>query len=127
MAGRRSDLDGVAWAVQSAGDGFDLPVRHFPDIVAAFARPATIEIDGQAALCEPLNVINVTYRCIAVRVSAHPIPEHDQLPKEPVELPAERITTDNRSSIWLGVEPAHHFRPLLLNRMSRASSVGSGP
>ena len=37
VAGGRSDLDGVACAVQSAGDWFDRPAAHFPDIVAALA------------------------------------------------------------------------------------------
>ena len=40
------DLDLVELAVEPAGDGFDFPAGHFAGIVAAFAFPAAVGIDG---------------------------------------------------------------------------------
>ena len=73
VAGWGGDLDRVAPAVQAAGDGFDLPARHLPQVVAPFAGATAVRVDGQAIVGAALNVINVADRRITERIPAAPI------------------------------------------------------
>jgi hypothetical protein len=100
------DLDGVGLPIQSGGDDLDLPARHFSDIVAAFAFPTAVGVDGQAAVCVALNVVNVPDRRLTVRIPAFPVPPHDQLSKVTVEVAAMRISTSQRPADRQGVESA---------------------
>jgi hypothetical protein len=121
------DLDCVALAVQPATSNFDLPARHLAGIVAAFALPATVGIDGQATIGVALDVVDVANRRITEWVAASPIPPHDQLPDVAVEVAAVRIPTNQRPPTGAAYSRRHHNRPLLVASRSRARSISMIP
>jgi hypothetical protein len=106
VAGLGGDFDGVVLAVQAAGGRVDVPVGHFSGAVAAFAGAAAVGVYGQAAVGEALDMVDMTDRCVTVRISAASIPQLDQLLEESVEVAAQRGTTDDRSTQWGGVQAA---------------------
>ena len=106
MAGWCGDRDGMLVAVQAAADGFDRPAGHFAGVVAAFAFPAAVGIDGQTALGVALNVVDVADWCVTERIATPPIPKNDQLFEEPIKAAAQRITACQRSTHGRGVQAA---------------------
>jgi len=57
-------------------------------------------------------MVDVADRCVAVGISAAPIPQLDQLLEESVEVAVRRITTDDRPTHWGGVQAAPPQPPL---------------
>jgi hypothetical protein len=92
VAGGRGDLDRVMLAVQAAGKLFDFPTGHLSGVVAAFAFSATVGIDRQTTIREASDVIDVADRRVTEWIPAPPIPKHDQLSEEAIELAAQGIT-----------------------------------
>jgi hypothetical protein len=119
MPGWCGDVDGVRPAVEAAVDEGDVPSGHFPNLVAAFARAASICECGETAIGGSSDVVDLPYGCVTEGITAGLVSKPDELAEPAVEVASGRIPPTigpESPADLLGAvnKRLHHLRPRLL-------------